>query len=164
MERPLTDGQSLLGLRWAIKRSFLDYIERAPGGRVSLADGALATAEREIVFAPEMTEAILDKRLLKFRGSVRFSAYSSALLVPFSNPWLELEETRNMVTIADPFDPEGAARLELASFQIEAHVVSEGYEHWAAVNVMLTEQACPLFNNVYPASTQLEPFIVIDRA
>jgi hypothetical protein len=135
----------LLGLRWSIKLSFLDYIARAPGGRGALTGGALATDSREIVFVPDGDGQSDSARLLKFRGTVTFTAYSGALLV----------------TVLDPFDREGHERLKLADFEVATHVIVDGYEHWAATNVSLASNACALFNNVYPPCTSLESLTII---
>lgn len=158
------NSSPLLGLRWAIKRSFLDYIARAPGGRGSLTDGAVATDGREIVFcpyAPSSPAPTGTGRLLTFRGAATFSAHSGALLVPISNPWATIWETGGEITIVDPFHSEGTARLKLASFDVNAHLVADGFEHWAASDVRLAHEACALFNNVYPASAPLEPLTII---
>lgn len=154
----------LLGLRWAIKRSFLDYIARAPGGRGSLTDGAVATEDKEIVFGPYPLSSpvpVEPDRLLTFRGVATFSAHSGALLVPIANPWVTIQGTSGVLTIVDPFHREGAARMNLARFDVDEHVVAEGFEHWAATNVQLAPEACELFNNVYPASELLEPLTII---
>jgi len=156
----------LLGLRWAIKRSFLDYIERSPGGRGSLADGAVATADREIVFAPDARSSAStpdNGRTLAFRGTATFIAYSGALLVPIANPEVRLEGTKGELTVVDPFHPGSTARLRFASFAIDDHLLAEGFEHWAASDVRLASEGCALFNNVYPDATPLEPLTIIVR-
>jgi hypothetical protein len=154
----------LVGLRWALKRSFLDYIERAPGGRGALSDGAVATEFKEIVFAPDTLSPPASPGhglLLAFRGTVTFSAHAGLLLVPIANPWVLIAEGQGELTVHDPFQREGVARLKLATFDIDDHVVADGFEHWAATNVRLAPEGCPLFNNVYPASELLEPLTII---
>lgn len=151
----------LLGLRWAIKRSFLDYIARAPGGRGALADGAVATQDREIIFAPEAVATSPTGRILSFRGTATFSAHSGALLVPIANPRAKLHGKTGVLTVADPFDREGERRLKLAVFEIDDHVIADGYEHWAASDVKLAPEACVLFNSVYPEFTPLDPLTII---
>jgi hypothetical protein len=106
----------LVGLRWALKRSFLDYIARAPGGAGSLSDGAVATELKEIVFGPDLrdppeaTEGIF----LAFRGTVTFTGHFGMLFVRISNPWVTIQEERGEITILDPLQEEGAARLRLS--------------------------------------------------
>jgi hypothetical protein len=152
----------LLGLRWAIKRSFFDYIARAPGGRGSLTDGAVATGDKEIVFAPVPPPPLAEPgKVLAFRGTATFSAHSGALLVPIADPWAIIRETEGEIMIIDPFQREGTARLKLASFAVAEHLVADGYEHWAATDVRLAPEACELFNNVYPAAAPLEPLTII---
>jgi hypothetical protein len=151
----------LLGLRWAIKRSFLDYIARAPGGRGALTDGAVATPDREIIFSPEAIDRTPTGKILSFRGTATFSAHSGALLVPIKNPRAELHGDTGVLTVADPFDREGKKRLNLALFEIGDHLVADGYEHFAASNVKLAPEACGLFNSVYPEFTPLDPLTII---
>lgn len=154
----------LLGLRWAIKRSFLDYIAHAPGGGASLTQGAVATEEREIVFGPVENDSTVSEeweRLLAFGGTATFTAHSGALLVPIANPWVAIRNSTGTITISDPFQRDVTARLNLATFRFNDHVIADGFEHWAAADVQLAPEACTLFNHVYPACTPLEPFTII---
>jgi hypothetical protein len=153
----------LVGLRWALKRSFLDYIARAPGGAGSLSDGAVATELKEIVFGPDLrdppeaTEGIF----LAFRGTVTFTGHFGMLFVRISNPWVTIQEARGEITILDPLQEEGAARLRLATFIVDGHGIADGFEYWTAAEVRLAPEACTLFNDVYPAAEPLEPLAIV---
>jgi len=154
----------LIGLRWALKRSFLDYIAWAPGGRGSLSDGATATELKEIVFQPDLRDPSTPARdgtFRAFRGTVTFSAHSGMLLVRIANPWITIHEKRGELTVLDPFQREGEARLRLATFDIDGHAIVDGFEHWTATDVRLAPEGCTLFNDVYPADEPLEPLTII---
>jgi len=154
----------LVGLRWAIKRSFLDYIARAPGGSGSLSDGALATEGRQVVFGPGrglFPVPDSDYRSLAFRGTVTFRAYSGALFVRIANPSVVIRGGAGDLAVDNPFDAGSTARLRLATFDIEDYLVADGFEHWAAGNVRLAPESCELFNNVYPAGELMEPMTII---
>lgn len=155
---------TLVGLRWAIKGSFLDYIARAPGGTGALSDGALATETRQVVFGPDGEQRLTadhDGRSLAFRGTVTFKAYSGVLFVRISNPAVTINDGIGELTVVDPFNGEGEQRLRLATFEIEDHLIVDGFEHWAASNVRLAQEGRELFNDVYPAGELLEPITII---
>lgn len=154
----------LVGLRWAIKRSFLDYIARVPGGTGSLSEGAVATELKEVVFPPEAVPTHVPGQAgttLAFRGTITFRAYSGALYVRIGNPRVAIRLGHGELTVLDPFQPEGNARLRLATFDIKNHLIDAGFEHWAASNVRLAQEGRELFNEVYPESELLEPFTII---
>lgn len=154
----------LVGLRWALKLSFLDYISRAPGGSGSLSDGAVATENRQVVFQPDLRhETAPDQqgRFYAFRGTVTFRAYSGALLVKITDPWVTIADGHGELTVVDPFQRESDVRLSLATFDIDNHLIDAGFEHWAANNVRLAREGCELFNDVYPESELLEPITII---
>lgn len=154
----------LLGLRWALKRSFLDYIARSPGGSGSLSDGAVAIESRKVVFAPDprhLPAAGQEGTFYAFRGAVTFRAHFGVLLVQIANPWVTIRDGQGELTVLDPFQREGTARLRIAAFDIEDHLIADGFEHWASTNVRLAPEGCQLFNDVYPAAEPLEPITII---
>lgn len=154
----------LPGLRWALKRSFLEYIGHAPGGRGSLSDGATATELKEILFQPDLAHAPAATQEVifrAFRGTVVFSAHFGMLSVRISNPRVTITEKQGELTILDPFRQEGDARLLLVTFTIEGHGVLEGFEYWTASDVRLAPEACALFNDVYPANAPFEPLAIV---
>lgn len=166
---PMDDGpaQSLpgpIGLCWALKRSFLEYIARAPGGRGSLGDGATATDLNEIVFEPDLLDPPAPAKgdtFRAFRGTATFSAHFGMLLVRIASPWVTIHERRGELTVLDPFQRQGDARLRLATFDIDSHTIADGFEHWTAAEVRLAPEACELFNDVYSAGEALEPLSII---
>lgn len=165
MEHVVTpSGAPLIGLRWALKRSFLDYIARAPGGRGVLSDGAGATADREILFkhdARQISSPLQEGVFHAFRGAVTFSGHAGMLFVRISSPWIIIREKQGQLTTLDPFQRRGGTRLRLAVFDVDAHAISGDFECWTAVDVRLAPEACALFNDVYPAGEPLEPLTII---
>jgi hypothetical protein len=153
-----------VGLRWAIKRSFLEYIGRAPGGRGTLSDDAVVTEATEVVFTPDLGNPpppAQEGTVLAFRGAVTFSAHFGMLLVRIANPWVTIQGTHGELTVLDPFQREGDARLRLATFEIDGHAIADGFERWTAADVRLAPEGCTLFNDVYPAAEPLEPLTII---
>lgn len=154
----------LVGLRWALKRSFLDYIARTPGGRGSLSDGAVATELKEIVFGPDLGDRAASAQegvFHAFRGTVTFTGHFGMLFVRISNPWVTIKAEQGELTIVDPFEQGGDARLRLATFIVDGHGIADGFEYWTAADVRLAPEASALFNDVYPADSPLEPLAII---
>jgi len=155
-----------LGLSWALKHSFLQYISRAPGGRGSLTDGATATELDEIVFEPDPRAhaARPDADTFRaFRGIVMFSAHHGMLLVRIADPWVTIDDGRGELTVLDPYQREGDARLRLAVFGMDDHTIADGFERWSATDVRLAPEGCMLFNDVYPEGEPLEPLTITLR-
>jgi hypothetical protein len=156
-------GRRAVGLRWALKRSFLEYIARAPGGRGSLGDGATATDLNEIVFQPDLVEppeSVQGGTFRAFRGTATFSGHFGMLLVRIASPWITIHEMRGELTVLDPFQRQEGARLRLATFDIDNHTIVDGFERWTAAEVRLAPEARELFNDVYPAGEALEPLTI----
>ncbi|HTU29542.1 MAG TPA: HtaA domain-containing protein [Solirubrobacteraceae bacterium] len=138
----------LLGLRWAIKRSFVAYISHAPGSQ-------------EIVFpynpGPNCGQP---SGSLRFGGTVAFSAHAGALLVQVASPHVELNGSGGSLTIADPFDRSGRARRLLANFDVGYERLGP-FERWTGTAVRLAPEATALFNEVYPADAEFDPLTVV---
>ena len=154
----------LLGLRWAIKRSFLDYIARSPGGGGTLSDGAVATGSREVVFAPDPRRPPVfgaEGAVHAFQGAVTFTAHFGSLLVKIANPWVTIRGGQGELTVLDPFRLGHSVRLRVAAFGIDDHLIADGFDHWFATDVRLAPEGCGLFNDVYLAGAPLEPITII---
>jgi len=129
-----------------------------------LSDGAVATADRQVVFAPQSREQPISGEWgvhLGFRGTVTFKAHLGALFVRLSDPWVSISDGHGELSVVNPRKKEAGSRLRLATFEIDSHLIADGFEHWAASNVRLAPDSCELFNEVYPAGTLLEPLIII---
>jgi len=151
-----------IGLRWAVKRSFLDYVSRAPGGKGTIGAGATVTSLNEIVFEPDPSDLPMppaEGTFRAFRGRVTFSAHFGMLVVRIADPWVTIDGDLGDLTVLDPWQQtEGSARLRLASFD---HRITDGLEHWTAAIVRLASEGCALFNDVYEAGVLLEPLTII---
>jgi len=160
-EQPPGAAAILPGLRWSIKRSFVDYISHAPGGRATLRDGAFATGSREVVFPYDASQG--DGESPKspwFRGGVVFSAHSGVLLVRVDSPQVELSGRGGALTIADPFDRSGQARRLLATFDVGCERLGP-FERWTGTAVRLAPESTALFNEVYPAGAEFDPLTIV---
>ena len=154
----------LIGLKWALKRTFLAYIAHAPGGKATLSGGAAATSLQEILFesdSRDLSKGDAGITFLAFRGVAAFTAYYGMLAVRIADPWVTMEGDHGSLTVLDPAQPpEGDARLELATFDLAGHTISDGLELWTAAGVKLTPEGCSLFNDAYQVGESLEPFTI----
>jgi hypothetical protein len=153
-------GDVAIGLRWAIKRSFVAYISKAPGGRATVRDGAFATADGEVVFPFDHAEVDPPARSLFFSGGVVFSAHSGLLHIPLDSPRIDLNADEGALTVVDPFDQSGEARRLVATFEF-SHERIGPFEHWRGTSVQLASESTELFNGVYPVAEQLDRLSVV---
>ncbi|HUA49862.1 MAG TPA: HtaA domain-containing protein [Solirubrobacteraceae bacterium] len=154
-----------IGLRWTLKRSFLEYVARAPDGKATVSAGATATSLNEILFEPDPRDHRTPSNaetFYAFRGAITFSAHFGMLMVRIADPWVTIEENLGEVTVLDPYEDPGAnARLRLATFEIADHRITDGLEHWTAALVRLASEGCVLFNDVYEDGVLLDPLTII---
>jgi hypothetical protein len=149
-----------LGLRWAVKRSFIDYVRRMSDGRASAADGATPVGTHDLLFAPRATAARelpggAVERVWEFHGDVRFAGHFGMLFVRVAAPWITLLGEQAVLTVDDPYDREGAERLALVTLTLQPQPAPDGFETWSGTSVRLTPDGVSLFNDVYAAG---EPF------
>ena len=126
----MTEETPPYGLRWAIKRSFVDYLRRMPDGRAVVGAGAFSLGD-EIVFPPEAAgrRTAPDgtaERYWTFLGDVRFSGHFGMLSVQFAAPRIDLRGDRGELSIAD-----GEARLSLVTLRVAPGPADEEVERWA---------------------------------
>jgi hypothetical protein len=147
------------GLVWAIKRSFVRYVERMPDGEGFLADGAVPMAPDMVLFpAIEHARSGVDRdadHFWAFRGDVRFRGHAGLLSVRIGAPQLTVRSGRAELTIVDPFGPDESARLPLVTLQLERGPAPAGAAVWLGSDVRLTAAGAELFSGVYSAG---EPF------
>ncbi|SFU01275.1 Htaa protein [Geodermatophilus amargosae] len=153
------------GLRWGIKGSFLEYVQRMPDGKGWLGDGAVAVGTNEILFPPERTgwrpspDGVPD-RFWAFRGDVRFSGHHGMLFVRLAFPVLTLRGEHAELTVTPLEDTESAERLTLVTLSLAQQPSLEGIEIWHGTDVRLTGTGAELFNDVYPLGAEFEPLTV----
>jgi hypothetical protein len=154
------------GLRWGIKKSFIDYVRRMPDGKGWVGDGAMPMGSHEILYAPDGAgRRPLDdgtvERFWTFRGDVRFSGHAGMLFVQVASPVLTEVEGVAQLTVVNPDGTDGPERLSLVTLRLDRGPAPDGFELWNGTDVRLTEAGTALFNDVYPPGEQLEPLTVV---
>src|ERR1700712_3310769 len=132
------------GLRWAIKRSFIDYIRRMPDGTASIEAGALPVDDDEVLFAPESTARRAgpdgaNHRMWSFFGDVRFGGHFGMLSVRVAQPRIILADGVGDLDIADPPRATPEQRLPLLTLELQELPAEAGTERWAGTGSQLTE-------------------------
>lgn len=155
-----------LGLYWGIKQSFVQYVSRMSDGRIWVGDGACASPQGELLFAPE-SDAVSGEqdevRLLKFTGAIQFAGHFGMLRLELRDPWVELRGEHGDLTVRAGGGPED--RVPLVSFELEQHAVNElGLETFVARPPRLSKQGVLLFNEVYSEGEEFEPLMIAVRA
>jgi hypothetical protein len=152
----------LPGLRWAVKRSFMDYVRRMPDGRAAVADGAKPVDDDQVLFAPDPSvpppAEDLD-RFWAFSGQVWFDGHAGLLFVQVSAPWIALRGDTAELTVADTLT---GGRLSLVTLRLEpGPSPADGVEVWHGTDVALTPAGVPVFNDVYPPGEPFEPLTIV---
>jgi hypothetical protein len=116
------------GLRWGIKRSFIEYVRRMPDGRGRIGDGAIPVGSDEVFFSlddgfagddgkPAAVEQIDGGTLFALRGDVLFSGHFGFLAVRTARPRLLLNGASSMLTVETDADP--ASRIPLVTAELD---------------------------------------------
>jgi hypothetical protein len=154
----------LLGLRWAIKLSFVEYVMKTSDGQGTASAGATPTGNSEMVFEPAVPpERPLPgevDRFWAFRGDVRFGGHFGMLFVRVADPWVTVRGNFAELSVIDPCNREDQPRLRLVTFEIESGPPSSGLEVWSGRDVRLTPEGTELFNDVYPPGELFEPLSI----
>ena len=155
-------GDVPFGLLWGIKRSFVAYVRRMPDGRGSIHDGAAPLGEDTLLFPVAEPPATADgARIWTFRGDVRFAGHAGMLFVRIAAPVLTVRDGQGELSIADPYDRPGAARVPLVTVGLQPGPAPEGAEVWLGSDVRLTEAGAELFNDVYQPGEPFEDLSVV---
>jgi Htaa protein len=155
-------AEPIIGLRWGIKNSFVQYVRRMPDGRAWVGGGAVPVGAYEVVFPPveagtRPTEHGAADRFWAFGGDVRFAGHSGLLVVRIAFPVITLRHDTAELTVAGQTEEESARRMPLATLHLVAEPAPEGVERWSSTDVRLTPAGAALFNDVYPAGEVLDP-------
>ncbi|UGQ11087.1 HtaA domain-containing protein [Yinghuangia sp. ASG 101] len=145
------------GLRWGLKKSFLDYIRGMPDGRGSVGDGAVPVGTGDLFYAHDAERS--GAGVWAFRGDVRFSGHFGLLFVRVANPWLEVDDSSVVVSIEDPQARTDAPRVPLVAGTLRRLGDREGTEVWGSDDVALTAAGVELFNDVYAEGEPFEPLV-----
>ena len=146
------------GLRWGLKKSFVDYVRRMPDGKGSVGDGAVPVGAGDLFYEHEVAGS--SDGVWAFRGDVRFSGHFGMLYVRVANPWVEVSEGRAVLTIEDPQAREGAPRVPLVTATLQRLGDREGTQVWGSDDVALTASGVALFNDVYAEGELFEPIVI----
>jgi Htaa len=163
---PDADGHALT---WAVKASFLAYMNRMRG-RITLVRPAYPAAAG---FAfphvpaayragdggetPDAGERAFGVRELAFAGGVAFSAHGGMLDVTLAEPVLVFDDEGTLLTVADMTLPGGGARAVIATL---AGWPPAPADATVALVPLLTEEGSALFNGVYPPGEAMDPLFV----
>ncbi|TQL55692.1 Htaa protein [Subtercola boreus] len=155
-------------LEWAVKASFVAYVEALPDGKVETFGGAARAADGRFLFAAAGgTEGDL-----AFTGTLRFSGHHGVLDVLLSDPRIETVGGLAALTIAV-----GAERVHIATIgHLEAGTPGTGIhssEGAAAradtltaatltgTGVTATDDGAHLLGGVYSAGTPLDDLVIL---
>jgi hypothetical protein len=159
MDADETAGQELVhGLRWGLKKSFLDYVFRMPDGQGSVGEGAVPVGDGDLFFEHDAGNSTGE--VWAFRGDVRFSGHFGMLFVRVAHPRLELDGTRAILSIEDPESRADAPRIPLVTATLQQVSGDEKTAVWGSDDVALTAEGVALFNDVYSAGEPFEPLII----
>ncbi|WP_440899664.1 HtaA domain-containing protein [Actinosynnema sp.] len=144
------------GLRWAIKRSFVDYVLRMPDGRAGAGEGAHPLEGGEIRYEAGEPREVDGALVLPFRGDVRFAGHFGMLYVRIADPEVTIRDGKAELTIADPY-LKSEERTRLVTFTAVPLDAGPGESAWSASDVVLAPEGVELFNDVYQAGEPFEP-------
>ena len=139
-------------LAWAIKTSFLRYVESA-GGSISLAPPAVWVSGRFVFPRNERSDGQGGVRLT-FDGEVAIRAYGGLLDVQIADLTVLLDGDRGLVSAATL---DRSRRYDLAHLTRRSAAETAGSVEFDAV---LHESAVALFGDVYPPGTELDAIVL----
>lgn len=139
----------------------MDYVMRMPDGRGWLSDGAAPSEMGGFVFEPDGVDFDTfqgNRRSLKFRGVVRFSAHAGMMYVRIANPWITVFGKSATLSVLDPSGESRTRRVVLAELELER---PSKPAIMTAEHVRLVSDATIYFNDVYPAGEELDCLTVM---
>ena len=154
------------GLRWSVKRSFLDYLSRLPDGRMSVTDGARQLGDgNEVVWEPVRSREVPGSppgtaRILTFAGDLRYGGHGGLLFVRLADPHVTLRDGSGELSVRDTFSADEGARICLVTFDLSKSTHLPTHDVFSADEVRLTEEGVALFNQVYAAGELFDPFTI----
>lgn len=148
------------GLTWAVKKSFLSYVARSPGGRAYVDGGVTVTSENELIFPHTTVAASGDAHadgVITFGGEVRFIAHGGLLYVHLAEPSVQMTDDTGILTVTSSNEDGEPVRVPLASFAVTSKFTAADAQGWKATEVRLSPEGVGLFSDVYPAGEALAP-------
>jgi len=148
------------GMRWGVKESFVDYIARAPGGQVSVTEGAGFVAESRQFAFPLVDATGFDVAanagVLEFAGDVRFSGHFGFLYLPLTRPRIEVSVGVARLSFIVPDGRDGDGEPVVLAELDWPQPAREGVLLWRSTGVRLASTGAPLFNGSYGAGEPLD--------
>lgn len=146
-------------LRWAVKSSFLHYVQVIAHGTCVASEGAEPLADGAFGFGLESAQQRDGTWRLRFAGTVRFEAHHGFLDVTLSGLEFTTGAGGGQLSIAVPGTQD---RVTIATFAAVPPVTGPEPEQvtWTGVVPYLTEAGSEVFGTVYPAGSELAPLDV----
>ncbi|WP_284762085.1 HtaA domain-containing protein [Arthrobacter sp. efr-133-R2A-63] len=149
----LTVERADLGMAWAVKDSFVRYVQSMHDGRVLLREGAAVTNTRQFYFPfGSLDESHGGNFVLQFGGEARFLAHHGLMSVSISHPKIEVGPDGAYLSIQ-----QGNETVRLANLDLPAVSVEDGVSTWANIQVTLTGSGAAVFADSYSAGEILAP-------
>src|SRR5690349_16780739 len=153
LKSELTVERADLGMAWAVKDSFVRYVQSMHDGRILLRDGAAVTNTRQFYFPfKSLDQSAGDHFVLQFGGEARFLAHHGLMSVAICNPKIEVGPDGACLSIE-----QGNETVQLADLRLPAVSVEDGVTMWANVQVALTSAGAAVFADSYSAGETLAP-------
>jgi hypothetical protein len=156
-------------LCWGVKVTFLQYLARTPGTRVSVGGGAGYLETDEFAFpAARYVDADPELRrgIVQFEGDILVVGHGGLMSVGLAEPWIELNGSRATLSFAHLGPPAGTpARFAMA--ELEWNVAEGGGDSsgWRTAAARLLPTGGPVFNDVYAPGEPMAPVRVrVDSA
>lgn len=149
----LTVERADLGMAWAVKDSFVRYVQSMRDGRILLREGAAVTKTRQFYFPfRSLDQSDGDNFVLQFGGEARFLAHHGLMSVSISHPKIDVGPDGAYLSIQ-----QGNEIVRLADLSLPAVSVEDGVSMWADIQVALTSPGAAVFADSYSAGEILAP-------
>jgi hypothetical protein len=148
-----------LGLRWPIKRSFVNYVRAMADGVGSATQGASVTDSMDVIYENDLDFSSPNE--WHFRGDVRFAGHSGMLFVKIADPRIRIlgPEGNAELTVADPYGSD--TRLQLVTLRVIPQGVRGRAQTWVGTDVRLSADGVELFNYVYQPGEEFDSLEIV---
>ncbi|GAA1996933.1 HtaA domain-containing protein [Microbacterium pumilum] len=142
------------GMAWAVKDSFLRYVQGS-GGSITVLEPAGVTAAPEFHF-PIADQSNFDPAAgeghIRFAGGVTFTAHGGMLRIAFCDPVIRFGDGVQLLA-----DVEHTTELPIAELRLPEPSSIDGVRMWRDASAILLPHAVALFGGSYAAGEQLAP-------
>jgi hypothetical protein len=141
------------GMAWAVKDSFIQYVQSMRDGRILLGDGAAVTSTEQFYFPLRQVDRPDEQSLvLHFGGEARFLAHHGLMSVSIRQPRIEVGADAAYLLIE-----QGDETVRLAELSLPAPLTEDGVTMWADVEVTLSDSGTAIFADSYIVGETLAP-------